>query len=213
MSKDEFNTLLSGVLVLTAITVFFAMQAYNIATLPAIAYALFFAVIILVLNVAAKKIMAVLLDANVEHEIWRVERYGFAPTAYFKQPVLAGIILPLLVAVLSLGKVPLMTLFTYETRARKERAARRHGYYSYSEMTEWHNSVIGAVGIIAVLALAVIAYLLDQEPLAKLAAYYAFFNMIPISKLDGAQIFFGSRVLWVVLATLSVLFTAAALII
>jgi Zn-dependent protease len=37
---------------------------------------------------------------------------------------------------------------------------------------------------------------------SRLSIYFAFFNMIPISDLDGNKIFFGSLILWSFLAAL-----------
>jgi Zn-dependent protease len=94
----------------------------------------------------------------------------------------------------------------------KVRAAKRFGFYSYSELTDFHNALIGAGGIIALLILSFISYFPGFEYLSRIAAFYAFWNMIPISKLDGTQIFFGSRALWTALAIITIIFTAYALI-
>ena len=48
----------------------------------------------------------------------------------------------------------------------------------------------------------IISYLLGYPDFARLNLYLAFFNMIPISDLDGNKIFFGSIVLWSFLATI-----------
>ena len=76
------------------------------------------------------------------------------------------------------------------------RAAKRHDFYSYSELTEWHVGLIPAAGIIFTLMLAFIAYLFDIGELGRIAIYFACFNMIPIGNLDGAKIFFGSKTLY-----------------
>jgi hypothetical protein len=78
-------------------------------------------------------------------------------------------------------------------------------------MTDWHNALIGAAGIVAVLILSIISYLIPwSDSLWRLSAYYAFWNMIPLSNLDGTQIFFGSRVLWSTLAIVVAIFTVYA---
>jgi len=169
-----------------------------------------FSFIVIAVPVIAKKGMAYWLDARVEHEIWYFQRFGWKPGARFKKPVPFGLIVPLLFSVLSLGAAKISTFLTYETRALKHRAARRFGHYSYTSMTDWHIGMIGAAGVVSLLLVSIIAYFADFGFLGRMAAYYAFWNVIPFSKLDGTQIFFGSRVLWSVLAVVSLIFAGYA---
>ena len=153
-----------------------------------------------------------MLDSSVEHRLWYVYRTGFRPKQHFKREMPFGLIVPLVLAALSVGVLKVMTILTYETRALKHRAAKRHGFYSYTEMTDWHNGLIGAAGIVALLLVSFLAYFPGLEYLSKMAAYYAFWNMLPISKLDGTQIFFGNRVLWTVLGVITLIFSFYALV-
>ena len=175
-----------------------------------------FCAIILIVNIGAKKLMASLLDAGIEHELWTMERFGYRAhyhvKKYMPEGVPAGIILPLLISFFSLGMAKFPALLTYETKALTHRAAKRFGIRSFAEMTDWHNGIIGSAGIIAVLIVSFISYVPGYEYLAKLAAYYAFANMIPISKLDGTQIFFGSRVLYSIVAALTLIFFAYSIL-
>ena len=174
-----------------------------------------FSAIIIVINIFAKKIVASRLDADVEHEIWKMDRFWFNPSDYIKKGVMAGVIIPFFVTVVSLGSIKLMTIMTYETHALKRRAARRFGPYSYTEMTDWHNAIVGAVGIISVLLIAFISYWLPGDvwiTIGKMSIFYAFFNLIPFSKLDGSQIYFGSRVLWSVLGVITLIFMTYAML-
>ena len=43
------------------------------------------------------------------------------------------------------------------------------------------------------------AYNLNFIELAKLCVYFSAFNLIPIGKLDGTRILFGSKTLWIFL--------------
>ena len=211
MKNQEFVGIIVAIIILTAIFGFgFALNS-NWGYIPAV---LFFSVIIILVAVFSRKLISYMLDSDVEHEIWKVYRYGWKPGWHFEKPVAAGIILPLMLTFFSWGILKFAAILTYETRALKTRAARRFGIYSYAEMTDWHNSIIGASGIIAVLILAIIAYFLpaNLEYMAKMAAFYAFWNMIPVSNLDGAQIFFGSRILYSILAIITLIFTAYAII-
>lgn len=170
-----------------------------------------FAVVVVGVPVIMKNAVAYMLDTSVTHEIWNVFNYGIKPSRHFKKPRPFGLFIPLLFTLISLGAWKVTTFLTYETRALKHRAAKRHGHYSYTSMTDWHHGLIGASGVIILLVIAVVAYLPGWEYLAKMATYYALWNMIPFSKLDGTQIFFGSRVLWTVLAVTVLIFTGYAL--
>ena len=207
--KRELNHLVSAIIILTAVAGFSFILLSN---WNALAWTFVFATMIIAISVFSKKITAYLLDADVEHQLWTIENYGWKSYQHFQSPIPASIIFPLAFTLFTLGKFKLTTLLTYETRALKVRAARRFGFYSYTEMTEWHNGLIGAIGVISLLILSSISYIYGAEYLAKLAAYYAFFSMIPISNLDGTQIFFGSRILWTCLAVIVTIFAAYALI-
>lgn len=183
--------------------------------LKSFSYIVLFGAIIIGINIISKKIVASRLDADVEHEVWKMQRFWFNPADRFNKSIYAGVIIPIFVAIISLGTIRLMTVLTYETRALKRRAAKRFGPYSFTEMTDFHNALVGAAGIISCLAITFITYWLPYsgtEVIAKMATFYAFFNMIPVSKLDGSQIYFGSRVLWSVLAIITLIFMMYALL-
>ncbi len=177
-----------------------------------VAFTLGFATIIIFVTVGAKKLMAFWLDADVEHEIWQFSRYGLRNHWHFKKEIPGGIIFPLFLSLFSLGYLKFTALLTFETKASKYRAAKRFGFYSFTEMTDWHNALIGGAGIVSLLIISILAYFPGGiwEQLSKLAAIYAFCNMIPISKLDGTQIFFGSRVLYAILAVITIIFLGYA---
>ena len=204
--------------IITAIIVLFIVISFEpILSLDtnSILNGLLFSIIIIAVSIYSKKLIASYLDSDVEHRIWSFSRFGLRPHQRFKKEIPAGIILPLFFSILSLGFLKFMAVLTYETRALKRRAAKRHGFYSFTEMTEWHNAIVGAAGIAAVLLLSLIAYFIPitgLEQLSKMAAFYAFFNMLPISNLDGTQIFFGSRVLWTALAIITIILTSYALL-
>ena len=174
---------------------------------------LLFSVIIIFIAVEAKKLAAHVLDAQVEHEIWGLKYYGFWEHQHFQKPKPVGIIFPLLFSIISLGIIKFSAILTFEPRASKHRAAKRHGFHSFKELTDFHISLIAASSTIALLVLSTISYTFGFEYLTKMAIYYTFFNILPISKLDGAQIFYGNRILYTILGTITLLFTAFALLI
>lgn len=210
MKQSEFSHILSAIIILTIIASFSSLLKAEWQIIPII---LVFSIIIIAIHVFTKKLTAYLLDSNVEHEIWQMQNFGFKKSYQLKKPIPAGIIFPLVVTILSLGTIIFSPILTYETRALKHRASKRFGFYSFREMTDWHNALIGASSIFALILLTIISYLLpyNLETLSKLSIYYAFWNLLPISKLDGTQIFFGSRVLWTILTTIVVIAVFLAL--
>lgn len=165
-----------------------------------------FGFIIIFIYVLTKKLVAYYLETDIEMKIWSFQRYGLYERSYFKKPIPIGIILPFILTILSFGYIDWIALLQTDEKASKYRVAKRHDFYSFSELTEWHIGLIAASGIIASLILAIIAYLINQPILGKFAIFYASFNMIPIGKLDGTKIFFGSKILWVILAVFCFIF-------
>lgn len=211
MQDKEIGALVGALITLTIVISFKSLIALQWMYLGT---ALLFAFLILLVNIGAKKWAARSLDADVEHELWQGGRFGFKPDAHFPKKVPYGIILPALITVFSLGIVKGMTILTYETSAMKRRSARRFGYYSFTEMTDWHNALVGAAGIVSVLLLAIVSYAIPAlTGLPSLAIYYALWNMIPWSKLDGAQILMGSRVMYTALALITIICALATIVI
>lgn len=217
MKPSEILHLLVALIVLAALIIAPAMFGRPAPSLPE---SLFFALVILAVSVAAKKFFASLLESDVEHRLWALERWGLHKQDRFKKPLPIGVLLPIAISLFSFGAAKFMSLLVYETTPRKTRAVRGFGHtgiYTYTSMTDWHNALIGAAGIISVLLLALIAYFLpvkiySLEPLARFATFYAVSNMLPLGKLDGTQIFFGSRVLYATLAIITLIFFAYALL-
>lgn len=194
LEKKEIGTLLLVTLVL-AITISFL----KVDILLGILLAVF---LVLALNVAAKKVAAFYLESEIEIKPWQMERSGFKKDQYFKKPFLIGIFLPVIVSLISLGNLFWMASMVFDVKPKIYRAAKRHGLYSFSEMTEYHIGLIAAAGVFINLVASVIAYFLGFPTFARLSVYFAFFSMLPLSDLDGNKIFFGNMVLWSFLATL-----------
>lgn len=209
MGKYEWASVVAAILLMFVVS---AMSFVLAGEMFLTVQTFVFSFVVIVVPFLTRKFIAYSLDASVEHKIWGVYQYGIKPHWHFKKEVPFGLIIPLVFSIISLGLVQVMTFLTYETRALKHRAAKRFGFYSYTEMTDWHNGLIGASGIVAVLLVSLIAYFPGWELLSKMAAYYAFWNMIPLFKLDGTHIFFGNKILWSVLAVITLIFTVYALI-
>jgi len=209
MNSREITHLIIGIIILSLVVGFSSLIKQNYSLFGTLAI---FSFVIIAINVLSKKLIAAKLDAGVEHSLWKMSRYGFIRHWKTAKPIHMGVILPLVLTAVSLGLLKIMTIFTYETTALKRRAARRHGYYSFTEMTDFHNALVGAGGIIAILLLSLVSYFIPGlETLARLSAYYAFWNMVPFSKLDGAQIFYGSRPVYYVVGIITLIFATYAL--
>jgi len=161
--------------------------------------------IILSVNVLVKKAVGYLLELKVKIGFWSWYQYGFRKDAHFKKAVPMAW-LPLLVSLFSRGLLWWLAILEFDVDAKTERVSRKHGLYRFTEVTEWHIAWIAVWGIIANIALAIIAYFAGYELFSKLSIYYVAWSIIPLSSLDGSKIFFGSRALWMTIATFVLLF-------
>jgi hypothetical protein len=209
--KKEIYHIILAIIILTIVIGFESFLTTDLSTLG---LPLLFAALIILANVGGKKITGRNLDCNVENETWMWGRYGLKPNWHLKKEIPLGVIVPLFFTAISLGLIKFMTFLTYEASPMKRRAARRFGARSFTEITDWHNALIGAGGIVAVLLLSAISYFIPfLDGLPKYAAFYAFWNLIPFSKLDGTQILFGSKPLWTALAVITIIFVAGSFLI
>jgi len=207
LTKKELGSTILAIIIL-GFVVSLSNENFNKVILSS----LFSIALIFFINILFKKIAAFYLDTEIELQLWEGERYGITPGAKFKKPFQWGIILPILVKILSLGYLNWSAIMTFETKGKTYRAAKRHGIYSFSEVTEFQIGLIAAIGLIGSLLGAFVGYLFGFEHFARLSVGFAFFNIIPLSNLDGNKIFFGNTVLWAFLAALSSLGTLLAIL-
>ena len=160
--------------------------------------------LVLIINIIAKKISSYYLESEVEIKIWEMKRYGYRAHSYLKKAFPMGAFLPLIskVFLFPLNSFVWMGSLVFDVKAKIYRSARKHGLYKFSTMTEYHIGLIAASGIFANMLFAFLGYLINFPEFARLNLYYAFFNLIPFSDLDGNKIFFGSQILWTFLATI-----------
>lgn len=159
---------------------------------------------IFLINVFAKKIAGFYLDSEIEIKMWEIERYGFRAHSHFAKSFPAGAVIPLIskIVLFPFNSFVWMACIVFDVKPKVYRAAKRHGIYKFSEMTEGHLGLIAAAGIFANILFAIIGYLVNIPEFARLSIFYAFFNMIPLSDLDGNKIFFGSLLIWSILASI-----------
>lgn len=194
------------ILIVSSIVVGFIVS--NFVTSELLWYSALSIFFILLINTLVKKIAGHYFESEVKIGFWELKRYWFRAESHFKKPLAAGLIIPILIKAISLGKINWLAFLTFDVDAKVSRAARRHDIYTFSELSEYHLGVIAAWGIIANLFFAAVAYLIGLPPemnFVNLSIYYAFFNMIPFSDLDGNKIFFGSLILWSFLAAIVLL--------
>ena len=210
MNKQELLHIGIAIVILTAVI---SLKDFLAEDFSLLGMALIASVLIIGINIGVKKLTAYVYDCDVQHRIWMWSRYGLKQSSHLKRDIPAGIIVPLLGAIISLGALKITSILTYDSTAQAKRLPKKEGFYSFTEVTEWENGIIGSAGIIAVLTLSFVTYWIPGlELISQTAAFYAFFNMFPVSKLDGTQIFFGSRVVWTALALISTIFAVYAVI-
>ncbi len=169
--------------------------------------------IIIMVNILVKKITAYYLDSKIEINLWELKRYGFSPKKAFKNAFPAGAFIPVIskLILFPFNNFVWMASLVFEVKAKIYKAAKRHGTLTFSEITEYQIGLIAASGICVNLLLAIAGYLVGFELFSKLNIYYAFFNMFPISDLDGNKIFFGNLTMWAFLATITLIGMLAAM--
>lgn len=214
LNKNEILTIVTTTLILA-----FTIALTDLRNLFLISLLSTFLVIII--NVLFKKVASYFWDTEIEIKQWEFSRYGFKPHQRFKKPIQIGLILPIIIKVITwpltkgLGMLGInwLAAFTFDVKGKIYRAAKRHGVYSFSEVTEAQIGYIAVAGIIGNLIFAVLGYLIGFEGFATLNLGFAFFNMIPLSDLDGSKIFFGNTALWIFLSAIILLGVLAVVLI
>lgn len=193
------------IILILLITILLSALISLLKSIQALAYILIAVFFVIFINILAKKITAYYLESEIQIKLWEIKYYGFKPKSYFKKPVPIGALLPIILSAITLGYITWFACLIFDVKPRIYRTAKRHGLYSFSEMTESHIALIAATGIFINLIFAIIGYLIHLPEFAKINIFYAFFNMLPISNLDGNKIFFGNLVLWVFLALITLI--------
>jgi len=170
------------------------------------------AAVIIFINSFAKKYVAYHYDSKIEQKIWHWQRWGYYSRSHLKRSIPAGLIFPFMLILISypLGFLKVLTFLQFDAKPSTSRAARRRGsrHQRYLEMTEGHTAIIGAWSIFANIVLAVVCFIIGSSlslEIAKYSIFYACWNLVPVSQLDGTKIFFGSWLLWIILATTSII--------
>ncbi|MCK5603925.1 hypothetical protein KAR91_18705 [Candidatus Pacearchaeota archaeon] len=161
--------------------------------------------LILLINSLAKKIAAYFFDSDLKIRLWEVKRWGYKPGHYFRAPLSAGIMMPLITSFVSLGYFVWLTPLVFDAEPGKHRVAKRHGSKTFYYMNESHIGLIAAFGLLANIFFAYIGNLVGFPEFASLSLFFIMFNILPLSDLDGTKIFFGSKVLWFIMLVISLI--------
>jgi len=174
--------------------------------------------IIILINILVKKITAYYLESEIETRLWEIESMGLLgaltggavhPSQKFRYPFQAGIFFPIISKLIffSINSFVWMAALTFDVKTKIYKSAKRHNsIYSFSEITEYQIGVIATMGLIANLVFAGIGYLFALPPemnFVKLSIVYVFFNLLPLSTLDGNKIYFGNDIMWYTLEIFS----------
>ena len=186
-----------GIIVAAALVIGYSVSMFDRSLMLSSIISFF---IILLTNLASKKIVAYNLESDIKTRFWAWEYYWFGSYDRFKKPI-PMIWIPLFASLLTKANLFWLAVLEYDITPRTERVSKRHGLYRFSQMTDWHISLITGAGVVANLVLAFAGYLIGFEYFARLSIYFALWSLIPISSLDGSKILFGSRILWVTLVT------------
>ena len=161
------------------------------------------ALLILAVNTAGKKVTAHIYDSYVEIKHWDLTQFGFRKTERFKNPIPVWLFVPLVLVFITAGFIKWLAVTTFDTSAQASRARR-----AFAHVGEWDLAMIAVGGILFNIILAFLGQLTGATDFARINLMFALYSLIPFSNLDGAKIFFGSRLLWV----FSVIFVLAMLL-
>jgi len=178
---------------------------------------LIFAIIIFA-SVIAKRFAANRYALRIEHTFWEFSRWWFLKRSYLKRPVPLGLILPFVLGLFTLGALKPFTFFQFNAQnlphirrlraVGHRRALRKEAYF----INETDLGYTAAAGFYTLLALALIGAIISAYfensftmELTKFALYYGIWNLLPLSNLDGAKLFFGVFYGWVFITALYII--------
>jgi len=214
MEKAEIISVAVAVL-LMAVIISFVGGVFS----PSVLFSsLVISAIVIGISVCSKNLEAGHLDISLTHKTWEFQRYGIIKQSKFKNPAPVGLFVPPLLALISSamsigGVVKFLALLQFESKALPSKAAKKYGLRRYSGIMEWDDALIVFYSAAPLMLLAVIANAFSSavflQDLAKYSMIYVISNLLPISKLDGTKLFFGSRPLfifsWILVVVVSAL--------
>ncbi|MFA5173943.1 MAG: hypothetical protein WC438_02055 [Candidatus Pacearchaeota archaeon] len=156
--------------------------------------------IIILTSILVKKFASKHYYVDIQHEILDFQRWGWYQRSEFKKPLPIGLILPFFLGIFSLGAIKPFTFFQFKSKPSKLRVLKTRGMIRKKEINESDLAFISAWGFWALILLAIIGSLINFPELTKYSIYYGIWNLLPLGKLDGIKLFFGSFFNWCLLA-------------
>lgn len=211
--KDEIRQIIAGLIVLAFMFSFTIEQTFS-QWLKEFTLMFILAGASLYVNLIAHKYAAYTHGANAKFELWTIQRFGFSKAAILKSkpadpllrllyniaffPTNLWLIVPILVAFFSNGQLPFAAVGITSISIT---AAHRLGK-KYLHASEIESAKIALVGPITNLLFALIIKTLFgfsgiAGDLVTINIALAISNMLPIPRLDGSKVFFGSILLYI----------------
>ncbi len=151
------------------------------------------------------KVFAKRHESSSEYEIWGINQVWFKTK--IEKGIPLGIFIAFVMALLSLGKFFFTAIGIHNLKEnRNARVGRKFPHLQYYEEAQ-----ILSMGILSSLFLAVLGLWFgrisdfDIATFVNINFYIALFNLLPLSSLDGAKIFFGSLLTYIFLVIFTVL--------
>lgn len=202
-NKENYGEI--SIIILATLVLTISYNFFKIASLSNFLMIFGGFLLIIVTNVVTKKIVAYRLEADVTTKFWSVYQFGFQERNHFKKPLLM-VWFPLILSLITKGVFVWLPILEFEISPRIERVAKRHELYRFTQITDWHMSLIVFAGVISNIILYMILTYLNFPKIAILSLYYALWSIIPLGVLDGSKLLFGNRKLWLI-ATVTILIT------
>ena len=202
-TKNEVRDLLISILVLTFI---FAFDDQNSIFIFEDWILNFLEILIIILIVVLFRELVIKFFASrheviSEYRLWNVERLWFGGSGKLPFTFPFGVIASLILTVVSRGNFYFTAIGVHNlTENKSARTGRKKPGLSYFEEMQ-----IACSGIFSTLVLAIIFVLLGRAldfnitSIVNICFFIVLFNMIPLSDLDGAKIFFGSILTYIFL--------------
>ncbi len=193
LKKHEIGAICLASLVIGFVTSFRHLQTYEWQTLFTFLKFAGLGLIAVIACVATSKFVANEFGCDAEFRLWTMDRYGFERKHYLRKTMPTWILVPLFLVFISWGYIKWLGLLVFDighsTRVAKGR--------DYTEMTEWELALIAFYGLLTNVALAIISKFLGWDAFSSLNIWFVFFNLLPISELNGTKILHGSIMLWI----------------
>lgn len=198
--KEVFQMIFAGLLIAYLI-------AFPSFTLESTLIAIVFSAFILVPHVIAHKIAASNFIAESKFRLLEWRRYSFLEDSVFKHPFPIWLILPILLAFITLGKLKFFAIETFELTWKPHKRIGRW----FTELQEREIAIIALAGPIVNLIFAFFAGIVFSftgiafaKEFAILNAWFAFFTLLPIGNLDGTKVLAGGVIRWAVIFTFTI---------